>query len=76
MAELGVGGDVPEGSVVHRNFMALDARNKQLVEELTAQDERLRILENKLVMQEVRNEQFQMMFANQMVARGSGPTSV
>jgi hypothetical protein len=69
-------GDVPEGSVFQRNFLALDARNKQFVEELEKLESRLRIAENKLLMQETRNVQFQQMFATQMVDRGSGPTSV
>ena len=69
-------GDVPEGSVAARNFRALDDRNKKLVEELSDMDRRLRILENKMVMQDTINGQHQQMFANQMVARGSGPTTV
>lgn len=68
-------GDVPEGSVAARNFRALDERNKQLKEEIIDLERRIRVMENKIVMQETLNGQHQQMFAMQMVARGSGPTT-
>lgn len=65
-------GLVREGSAQHKNAMAL----AQEIQRLRVDYEtRVTVLENRVQMQDAKILQLQNLFATQMVARGSGPTT-
>jgi len=69
-------GRVPEGSPMHRNMQALAEENRALREVVSGLSAEMRVLQNKVTMIETMQiPQLQNLFATQMVARGSGPTT-
>jgi polyhydroxyalkanoate synthesis regulator phasin len=65
-------GLVREGSAQHKNAQALAQEILRLRADFEA---RCTVLENRVTMQDQKISQLQSLFATQMVARGSGPTT-